>query len=87
MDLHARAKQAHWKVRGPVFIAIHELFDKVAGLVEVYSDLIAERAATLRGTAEETIQVAVDRSFLDPRSGKVDRLHTHQSHLNGFWWE
>jgi starvation-inducible DNA-binding protein len=65
IDLHAQVKQAHWNVRGPAFIAIHELFDKVADLVEDYSDLIAERAATLGGTAEGTIEVAVDRSLLE----------------------
>ena len=45
IDLHAQVKQAHWNVRGPAFIAIHELFDKVSAEVENYSDLIAERAA------------------------------------------
>ena len=66
IDLHAQVKQAHWNVRGPAFIAIHELFDKVADVVESYSDTIAERAAALGGTAEGTIRVAVDRSFLEP---------------------
>jgi starvation-inducible DNA-binding protein len=65
IDLHAQVKQAHWNVRGPAFIAIHELLDKVADVVEGYSDTIAERAAALGSTAEGTIQVAVDRSFLD----------------------
>ena len=59
IDLHAQVKQAHWNVRGPAFIAIHELLDKVADVVEGYSDTIAERAATLGSTAEGTIQVAV----------------------------
>jgi starvation-inducible DNA-binding protein len=53
IDLHAQVKQAHWNVRGPTFIAIHELFDKVADVVEEYSDKIAERAGALGGTAEE----------------------------------
>jgi len=48
------------------FIAVHELFDKVAGDVESYSDLIAERAAALGGTANGTVQVAAERSFLIP---------------------
>jgi starvation-inducible DNA-binding protein len=65
IDLHAQVKQAHWNVRGPAFIAIHELFDKAADVVESYSDTIAERAAALGGTAEGTIQVAADRSFLE----------------------
>jgi starvation-inducible DNA-binding protein len=66
IDLHAQMKQAHWNVRGPAFIAIHELFDKVAGDVEGYSDLIAERAAALGGTAHGTVQVAAERTFLLP---------------------
>jgi starvation-inducible DNA-binding protein len=66
IDLHAQVKQAHWNVRGPSFIAIHELFDKVSTEVESYSDLIAERAGGLGGTAYGTIQVAAERSFLVP---------------------
>jgi starvation-inducible DNA-binding protein len=66
IDLHAQMKQAHWNVRGPAFIAIHELFDKVAGKVEGYCDLIAERAAGLGGTAHGTVQVAAERTFLLP---------------------
>jgi starvation-inducible DNA-binding protein len=66
IDLHAQLKQAHWNVRGPNFIAIHELFDKVSVEVENYSDLIAERAGALGGTAHGTIQVAAERSFLIP---------------------
>ena len=64
IDLHAQLKQAHWNVRGPGFIAIHELFDRVSTAVEAYSDLIAERAGGLGGTANGTIQVAVKHSFL-----------------------
>src|SRR4029077_13743260 len=42
IDLHAQVKQAHWNVRGPTFLAIHELFDKLADAVEGHSDTIAE---------------------------------------------
>jgi starvation-inducible DNA-binding protein len=66
IDLHGQVKQAHWNVRGPAFIAVHELFDKVADTVEDYSDTLAERAAALGGTAQGTVQVATERSFLVP---------------------
>ena len=66
IDLHAQVKQAHRNVRGPAFIAVHELFDKVSTEVESYSDLIAERAGGLGGTAYGTIQVAAERSYLVP---------------------
>lgn len=66
IDLHAQVKQAHWNVRGPGFIAVHELFDKVSVEVESFSDRIAERAGGLGGTALGTIQTAVARSFLVP---------------------
>jgi starvation-inducible DNA-binding protein len=31
VDLQLQARQAHWNVKGPNFIALHELFDRVAG--------------------------------------------------------
>ena len=77
IDLHAQVKQAHWNVRGPTFIAIHELFDKVADAVEEYSDKIAERAGTLGGTAEGTVQTATERSFLEPYQLGVGDAEAH----------
>jgi starvation-inducible DNA-binding protein len=83
IDLHAQMKQAHWNVRGPNFIAIHELFDRVAGEVEGYSDLIAERAAGLGGTAHGTIQVAVERSFLIPYALGIADVQQHVFAVSG----
>jgi starvation-inducible DNA-binding protein len=83
IDLHAQLKQAHWNVRGPGFIAIHELFDKVAAEAENYSDLIAERARGLGGTAHGTIQVAAKRSFLVPYPLGVADEHHHLSAVSG----
>jgi starvation-inducible DNA-binding protein len=66
IDLHAQVKQAHWNVRGPGFFAVHELFDTVAEEVEKYSDMLAERAGNLGGTAQGTLPIASKRSFLVP---------------------
>jgi starvation-inducible DNA-binding protein len=64
IDLQLQAKQAHWNVKGPNFVGLHELFDKVAGAAIEYSDSIAERAVALGGTAEGTLQVTSQRSNL-----------------------
>ena len=64
IDLAIQAKQAHWNVKGPSFIALHELFDKVAEGSEGYPDLIAERIVQFGGVAEGTIRVAANRTSL-----------------------
>jgi len=64
IDLQLPAKQAHWNVKGPHFIALHELFDKVADAAEVASDMLAERLVALGGRAEGTVQVVDKRTTL-----------------------
>lgn len=54
IDLKTQTKHAHWNVKGPNFIALHELFDQVAATVEEYGDLIAERIVQLGRRAEGT---------------------------------
>jgi len=64
IDLQTQTKQAHWNLKGPHFIALHELFDKINEDVEDYVDEIAERAVQLGGVAEGTARVAAKRSSL-----------------------
>ncbi len=64
IDLALQAKQAHWNVKGPHFIGLHELFDKVAEELEEFIDEIAERAVELGGTALGTVQVLAKTSRL-----------------------
>lgn len=64
VDLQLQMKQAHWNVKGPSFIGLHELFDKVEGDVKGYADMIAERVVQLGGIAEGTVRVAAIRSRL-----------------------
>jgi starvation-inducible DNA-binding protein len=77
IDLQTQTKQAHWNVKGPNFIALHELFDKVNEDVEDYVDDIAERAVQLGGVAEGTARMAAKRSSLSeyPASTVDGRSH------------
>lgn len=63
-DLKSQAKQAHWNVKGMSFIALHELFDRVASEVDPMVDDIAERITSLGGTALGTVRVAAQNSEL-----------------------
>lgn len=63
-DLRSQSKQAHWNVKGMNFIALHELFDRVATDLEPHIDDIAERITTLGGTALGTVRVAAQNSTL-----------------------
>jgi starvation-inducible DNA-binding protein len=63
-DLQTQLKQAHWNVKGPTFIALHELFDKINEAVEDYVDDLAERVVQLGGTAHGTARQVAKRSTL-----------------------
>jgi starvation-inducible DNA-binding protein len=65
-DLVSLIKQAHWNVKGPQFIALHKLFDELAGSMLEYVDLIAERVTALGGTAMGTVRMAATASRLAP---------------------
>jgi starvation-inducible DNA-binding protein len=65
IDLQLQSRQAYWNVKGPQFMTLRELFDKVAKGVEEYTDLIAERTVQLGGKAEGTAQAVAGRSSLD----------------------
>ncbi len=64
LDLEMQTKQAHWNVKGPNFIALHELFDKVHTTVEEAVDEIAERIVALGGTAYGTLRAVSASSTL-----------------------
>jgi starvation-inducible DNA-binding protein len=72
IDLQTQCKQAHWSVKGPNFIALHELFDQVNEAVEDYVDDVAERAVQLGGVAEGTVRMVAKRSALAEYPKAVD---------------
>jgi quercetin dioxygenase-like cupin family protein len=51
VDPFNKTRHAHWNVKGPGFVALHELFDDVAERVEGHCDLLAERVVALGGAA------------------------------------
>ena len=77
VDLQMQMKQAHWNVKGPSFIGLHELFDKVAEAVEGYVDEIAERIVQLGGVAEGTVRMAASRTRLTEYSSEISEGMAH----------
>jgi starvation-inducible DNA-binding protein len=51
VDIQMQMRQAHWNVRGPHFISLHELFEQIDEVVESYVDLIVERIVQLGGVS------------------------------------
>ena len=66
IDLTNAVKEAHWNVKGRGFIGFHELLDEVADRMRDHADLMAERAVILGGLARGTVQVAAQKSTLEP---------------------
>ncbi len=64
IDLRSQTKQAHWNVRGPHFIAYHELFDTLAAQLTEPVDTVAERIGALGYRAEGTTRMAAGNSRL-----------------------
>src|SRR5881628_1903132 len=77
VDLQMQMKQAHWNVKGPHFIGLHELFDQIDEAVEGYVDLVAERIVQLGGIAEGTARVAAERSRLEEYPLDIAGGHAH----------
>jgi starvation-inducible DNA-binding protein len=82
IDLQTQCKQAHWNVKGPHFIALHELFDKVNEDVEAYVDLIAERGVQLGGVVEGSARSVAKRSSLPEYAGKGGNGRDHVEALS-----
>jgi starvation-inducible DNA-binding protein len=64
LDLKLSVKQAHWNVKGPGFIQLHELFDDIAGRAEDLADGLAERITSLGGTALGRVQQVAQQTTL-----------------------
>jgi starvation-inducible DNA-binding protein len=79
INLSLQAKQAHWNVKGPSFVALHELFDQIATRAGAHADAIAERVTALGGTALGTVRAVAAGSSLKPYP---EGIHAGTQHLN-----
>ncbi|MGY6529638.1 MAG: DNA starvation/stationary phase protection protein Dps [Cyanobacterium sp.] len=65
LDLKTHTKQAHWNVKGKDFYQLHNFFDEMAGELEGYVDMVAERVTALAAVALGTAKVAATNSVLE----------------------
>ncbi|HEY7641844.1 MAG TPA: DNA starvation/stationary phase protection protein Dps [Steroidobacteraceae bacterium] len=77
IDLYLQTKHAHWNVKGPGFIALHELFDKLGEELEEHIDDIAERAVALGAVAEGTTHTVIERTQLAKYPAQISEGLAH----------
>jgi starvation-inducible DNA-binding protein len=81
IDLALATKQAHWNLKGPQFIAVHELLDGFRDQLDDWNDKIAERVAQLGGTAFGTTQTVAGASQLAPYPTDIYSIADHLAAL------
>ncbi len=77
IDLSLAVKQAHWNLKGPSFIGVHELLDDVRARLDTNADTVAERVAQLDGVALGTTQTVGDATTLAAYPTNIHKMEDH----------
>lgn len=77
IDLALVIKQVHWNLKGPQFIAVHEMLDGFRDGVDAHVDEVAERLVQLGGTALGTVQHVSQNTSLAAYPSSIHRITDH----------
>jgi starvation-inducible DNA-binding protein len=79
VHLYLLVKTAHWNIRGPRFIALHELFDEIAQSILSFVDIVAERIAALDAPVTGALPQSLEQQDLALRDltedGYLELVH------------